>query len=91
MGDWEEEASVAILGSIFSLGSGAATATADAEHVPSQGRNDGRRICVPSRADRGVVGEPLALARASITKGSASGGDRACNAQRGRVSLQVQL
>ena len=41
MGDWEEEASVAILGSVFSLGSGAATATADADHAPSQGRNDG--------------------------------------------------
>ena len=68
MGDWEEEASVAILSKILSPGSGAATDTADTEHVPSQGRNDGRRICVPSRADRGVVGEPLALARASITK-----------------------
>ena len=76
---------------ILSPGSGAATDTADTEHVPSQGRNDGRRICVPSRADRGVVGEPLALARASITKGSASGGDRACNAQFSRVSLQVHL
>ena len=91
MGDWEEDASVAILGYIFSPGSGAATSTADTEHAPSQGRNDGRPICVHSRADRGVVGEPLALARASITKGSASGGDRTCNVQFSRVSLQVQL
>ena len=91
MGDWEEEASVAILSNILSPGSGVATDTADTEHVPSQGRNDGRRICVPSRADRGVAGEPLALARASITKGSASGGDRACNAQFSHVSLQVHL
>ena len=30
MGDWEEKASVAIFGPIFSPGSGAATATADA-------------------------------------------------------------
>ena len=74
MGDWEEEASVAILGSIFSFGSGAATATADAEHAPSQGRNDGLPICVLSKADHGVVGEPQA--RASITHGSASGVDR---------------
>ena len=74
MGDWEEEASVAILGSVFSLGSGAATATADAEHAPSQGRNDGLPMGVHSRADHGVVGQPQA--RASITKGSASGGDR---------------
>ena len=50
MGDWEEDASVATLGYIFSPGSGAATATADAEHAPSQGRNDGRPICVLSKA-----------------------------------------
>ena len=89
MGDWEEEASIAILGSSFSLGSGAATATANAEQAQSRGRNDNRSMGVHSRADHGVVGQPQA--RASITKGSASGGDRACNAQRGRVSLQVQL
>ena len=58
MGDWEEEASVAILGLIFSHGSGAATATADTEHPPLQGRNDGRPICVHSKAGHGVVGEP---------------------------------
>ena len=45
----------------------AATATADAEHAPSQGRNDGRPV--HSRADHGVVGQPQA--RAS-TKGSAT-------------------
>ena len=74
MGDWEEEASVVILGSCFSHCSGAATDAADAEHAPSQGRNDGRPMGVHSRADHGVVGQPQA--RASITKGSASGGDR---------------
>ena len=74
VGDWEEEASIAILGLIFSPGSGVATATADTEHAPSQGRNGGRPICVHSRADHGVVGQPQA--RASITKRSASGGDR---------------
>ena len=86
MGDWEEEVSVAILGSIFSPGSGAATATADAEHAPSQGRNDGRPMGVHSRADHGVVGQPQA--RAS-TKGSASGGDRAWAIAVSRVSLFV--
>ena len=41
VGDGEEEASVAILGSDFSLGSGAATANANAEQAKSRGRNDG--------------------------------------------------
>ena len=74
MGDWEEEASVVMLRSISHFAVELPTATADTEHAPSQGRNDGRPMGVHSRADHGVVGEPQA--RASITHGSASGVDR---------------
>ena len=74
VGDWEEEASVAILGSYFSLGSGAATANANAEQAKSRGRNDSRSMGVHSRRGDGVVARPRAVGRAGIS--ASGGGDR---------------